>query len=268
MSQKYFKPKTLEIVDELCPMDDTFFRLLADDLDFCEEVIQVILDMPDLKIVKTEPQKVLHNFNGRSVTVDVLCKNVNGELFNIEIQKDDNDDHVRRVRYNAANMDTAMSRKGTEFWELKDIYVIYISRFDVFFLDKTMYHIDKVIRETGDVIEDGIHMVFVNAKINDGTKVAELMEIFKSSSVPKNEKFPKVCRAVRNYKVGKGRDTMCTLVENYAKEYAEEVAKEATKKNTLEIAKALISAGASDEMIKKATGYDQAELDKLRSEAE
>lgn len=69
-------------------------------------MIRVILNMPDLKVVNAEPQKVLHNINGRSVTVDVLCENAMGELFNIEIQKEDNDDHVKRVRYNTANIDT------------------------------------------------------------------------------------------------------------------------------------------------------------------
>lgn len=264
MSNKNFKPETLAAVDRLCPMDDTFFRLLAEDKDFCQEVIQVILNMPDLKVVKAEPQKVLHNINGRSVTVDVLCENAMGELFNIEIQKEDNDDHVKRVRYNAANIDIAMSRKGTDFKELKDIYIIYISKFDVFSLGRTMCHVDKVIRETGDILNDGIHMVYVNTKVNDGTAVAELMEIFKSSSAEENEKFPNVCRAVRNFKVGKGRDTMCAVVEEYAKEYAEKYAAEKTKKTI----KGLISAGATDELIKKATGYTQEQIDELRSEME
>ena len=81
-----------------------------------------------------------------------------------------------------------------------------------------MYHVDKVIREAGDILNDGIHMVYVNTKVNDGTAVAELMEIFKSSSAKENEKFPNVCRIIRDYKVGKGRDIMCTVVEEYGKE--------------------------------------------------
>ena len=264
MSKKNFKPETLAAVDKLCPMDDTFFRLLAEDKDFCQEVIQVILNMPDLKVVKTEPQKVLHNINGRSVTVDVLCEDSMGELINIEIQKEDNDDHVKRVRYNAANIDTAMSRKGTAFKDLKDVYIIYISKFDVFSLGRTMYHVDKVIRETGDILNDGIHMVYVNTKVNDGTVVAELMEIFKSSYVEENEKFPNVCRVVRNFKVGKGREAMCTVVEEYAKEYAEEE----KRKQLTDIVKSLLCAGASDDLIKNATGYSQEEIDEIRSEME
>ena len=54
--------------------------------------------------------------------------------------------------------------------------------------------------------------------VYDGTAVAELMEIFKSSSAEENEKFPNVCRIIRDYKVGKGRDIMCAVVEEYGKE--------------------------------------------------
>ena len=103
-------------------------------------------------------------------------------------------------------------------------------------------------------------MVYVNTKVNDGTAVAELMEIFKSSSVEENEKFPNVCRVVRNFKVGKGRDTMCAVVEEYAKEYAAEKTKKTIK--------GFISAGVSDELIKQATGYTQEQIDELRSEME
>ena len=51
---------------------------------------------------------------------------------------------------------------------------------------------------------------------------------------------------------------MCTVVEEYAEEEK--------RKQKLDIVKNFISAGATDELIKKATGYTQEQIDELRSE--
>lgn len=80
------------------------------------------------------------------------------------------------------------------------------------------------------------------------------MKIFRGSSVNYNVKFPYVCKAVKDYKTGKGRDEMCDAVEEYA------------RKQALEVVKSFIAAGANDEMIKKATNLTDEEIEKLRSE--
>lgn len=93
-----------------------------------------------------KPQAVLRNIKGRSVTLDLKCTDENGVIFGVEVQKRDNDNHQKRVCYNMANLDTAESEKGVKFDELKDVYEIYISKFDVFGKNKTVYHIDRIIQ--------------------------------------------------------------------------------------------------------------------------
>ena len=93
---------------------------------------RLYLESKELKIVEHKPQAVLRNIKGRSVTLDLKCIDEKGIIFGVEVQKHDNDNHQKRVRYNMANLDTAASEKGIKFDELKDIYEIYISRFDVF----------------------------------------------------------------------------------------------------------------------------------------
>ena len=140
-----------EIVNQLTGIDDIFFFKLAEDRGFCEELLQVVLENKELKIVEHKPQAVLRNIKGRSVTLDLKCTDENGIIFGVEVQKQDNDNHQKRVRYNLANLDTAESEKGVKFDELKDIYEIYISKSDVFDRNKTVYHIDRVIRETQEL---------------------------------------------------------------------------------------------------------------------
>jgi len=68
--------------------------------------------------------------------------------------------------------------------------MIFISKFDMFQKGKTTYHLETIIRETGTFVDDGIHRIFVNCAVNDGSDIAELMQYFKNST-GKNNKFPK-----------------------------------------------------------------------------
>ena len=72
-----------------------------------------------------------------------------------------------------------------------------------------------MIRETGEVQENGLEEIYVNAKIDDGSDVAELMRIFKEPDAYDFEKFPKVSKRKKQFKESEGGDmTMCDLVEN------------------------------------------------------
>ena len=94
----------------------------------------------------------------------------------------------------------------------------YITEHDFIKERKTTYHIDKVIRETGTVIDDGLEEIFVNTEIFDGTDIAELMECFKQTSVS-NPKFPAMIEAVKNLKETEGgTSTMCDIMQKYVNE--------------------------------------------------
>lgn len=118
---------------------------------------------------------------------------------------------------------------------------------DMFKSGKTVYHIDRVIRETGEVQENGLQEIYVNAKIDDGSDVAELMRIFKEPNIYDFEKFLKVSGRKKQFKESEGGDkTMCDLVENYAKKKAAEAAIAKEKDSALR----LFKNGASYELVR------------------
>ena len=81
--------------------------------------------------------------------------------------------------------------------------------------NKTIYHVEKVLRETGEVIDDGLHEVFVNTVINDGTDIAELMSCFTKKEV-KNSKFPILSSEVKRLKETEGGVTaVCEVMQKY-----------------------------------------------------
>ena len=240
-----------KVVQELNIIDDTLFQKMAEDTDFCEELISTILG--EKVIVKeVTPQNSVKNLQGRSVVLDALCVLDNEKECCVEVQKADDDDHQRRVRYNASCVTANITEPGAKFKAVPNVCAIYITKFDIFQGGKTVYHIDRVVRETGRVVDNGMQEIYVNTKIDDGTSVAELMHIFTVKDAYDFEKFPKVSRRKKQFKESEGEQgEMCELVENYARQCAEKAAKEAVKKAAKDNAKRLFENGASYEMVRK-----------------
>ena len=155
------------------------------------------------------------NLYGRSVRLDALCTLRGGKKVNIEVQRSDNDDHLRRVRFNAASITVKESHSGDDYKDIPEVIVVYISEFDFLKGGRTIYHVDKVLRETGAVVDDGQHEIFVNTAIDDRTDISELMECFKEKLV-QSKKFPELSQAVMKYKTTEGGATvMCEVMQKY-----------------------------------------------------
>jgi hypothetical protein len=151
------------------------------------------------------------------------------------VQKADDDDHQRRVRYNGAILTTNTTDTGTKFKQIPDVTVVFISKFDIFEENLPLYHIDRVIRETGKVVDNGFYEVYVNAQIKDGSDVAELMEVFTVDNAY-NNKFPKTSEAKHRYKETEaGLDIMCEIMEKLTTDAREEGRLEGRLEGIMEI---------------------------------
>ena len=101
----------VEKVKDLRPIDDVFFEVLADDIPFCQEMLRILLEDENLVVKDVIVQSSQRNLYGRSVRLDALCILGNGKKCNVEVQRSDNDDHVRRVRFNASSIAVKDSQK-------------------------------------------------------------------------------------------------------------------------------------------------------------
>lgn len=184
----------------LNPIDDALFKKMAEDTDFCQKIIRTILNNPDLLITELKNQDSVQNLQGRSVILDARCIDHLGNHITVEIQKSDNDDHQKRVRYNASCVTANITDPGSNFKNVPTLYTIYISANDFFGKGKTTYHIDRIIRETGDVVDNGFYEIYVNARIKDGSPTAELMNIFTKDDAYDEKQFPATSRRKRQFK--------------------------------------------------------------------
>ena len=138
------------------------------------------------------------------------------------VQKRDDDDHQRRVRYNGAILTTNLTDPGEKFENVPDVCVVFISKFDIFNGNRSLYHVDRIIRETGEKVDNGFEEVYVNAKVKDGSDVSELMEVFVNDNAY-SDKFPITSDRKRRYKeTEEGQFKMCEIMERLISETKEE----------------------------------------------
>ena len=161
-----------ERVRDLRPIDDVFFEVLASDPRVCEEILRTILKDPGLVVDKVAVQDSNRNLYGHSVRLDALCVLGSGKHVNIEVQRADNDDHLRRARFNASLITMTHSEPGGNYRNIPDVIIVYITEFDFLKQGKTVCHIRKVIEETGAFVDDGLSEVFLNTVIDDGTDIS------------------------------------------------------------------------------------------------
>ena len=207
-------------------MDDQFFQKVVQDLESCEEILRIILQMPDLHIISNQIERTIPVLTAHAVKLDLICEDSNGNIFNVEVQKSNDTDHQKRVRYNMACVDTLSAEKGTDYKYLPDVYIIFISAFDIFKHGKTIYHIQRTVLETGDIVENGTHEIYVNTAIDDGSDIAQLMQYFKNSSGI-HPLFEKLSSQVYYYKESpEGAKHMGNVFDEYAEERITEQAKE------------------------------------------
>ena len=220
-------------------MDDPFFQKIAENPAVCEEILRILLQKPKLKIIQTNTQLFLRNLSAHSVILDALCTDETGAFFNIEIQKDDKkgkntkaQEYQKRVRFHLSNMDTMLAEKGTPYQQLPDLYAVFISEIDPFQQDCTIYHVRRSLQETDTTIENGVHEIYANTAVNDGTDIAQLLQYFKhTTDTNATARFPKLVKQVKFLKeTPEGAMIMGNVFDEYAELKVKEAEKEFQKK--------------------------------------
>ena len=254
----------------LNPIDDLMFCKMAEHKEFCEEILRVILEDDGLTVIEAIPQWQGKNLTGRSVVLDAKCVTGDGRQINIEVQKADDDNHLKRARYNAAVLTTNISEAGKKFEFIPDVCIVFISKFDIFDGGLPLYHIDKVVRETGQVIEDGLTEIFVNTVNYDGSKPARLMKLFTENDAYSNDEFPITSELKSILKSSEGGSrAMNEILEKLISDEKRESEKRGEKRGREEgimlgkeegakiIAKTMIEEGLPTELIMRYTGLSE-----------
>ncbi len=190
-----------------------------------EYILQTILDNTSLKLREQRLQKRLSNLHGRALVLDCLCTDDKGLIYNIEVQNASNGAIPKRARYHASLMDTHSLKKGQNFSKLPESYVIVITAKDVLGEGEQLYQIERVIRKSGNLFNDGSHILYFNTERQDDNALGKLARDFKEAN-PKEIQSEVLSHRVASLKEGKldreGEKKMNVLLEKYRKKAMEE----------------------------------------------
>ena len=150
-------------IQKFCLMNDTFMNKVFEDKKCTELVLRIILDRDDLVVDYVNCQLDIKNLQGRSIRTDILAHDSKNVIYNIEVQNDDAGADPKRARYNSSLLDANITEAGDKYSQLKEIYIIFITKNDV--LGKGKF-------------KDEAHIIYVNSSIQDETKLGKLMQDF------------------------------------------------------------------------------------------
>ena len=234
-------------------LDDNFMTKVFEDKGCSEVLLQVVLDRDDLTIREVHSQYGLNNIQGRSARLDILAVDEQNRAYNIEIQRNDRGAEVRRARYNSGLMDANITNPGDRYDQLYETSVIFITENDILKAGLPIYHIDRMIRETGKEFGDGAHIIYVNSRVKDDTKLGRLMQDFTCTN-PNDMNYPVLAQRVRYFKEDtKGVATMCRAFEEVREDGKLEGKLEGARDNSLEVARSMLADGVPYEVIAKYT---------------
>ena len=102
------------------------------------------------------------------------------------------------------------------------VYIFYLSETDIWQEGHTIYEVEKHFKNTKIPYDDGLHIVYVNAAIDDGSKIAAMMQYFKASD-PEDQTQENSPNgdAISRAEEG-GRSEMCEVSEEIFQEGKEE----------------------------------------------
>ena len=146
---------------------------------------------------------------------------------------------------------------------LKHTYVIFITEHDLYGRGIAVYHIDPIVRETGEPFADGRHILYVNGACKDGSAVGKLMEDFRTTELEKMH-YKLLADEVSFYKCDqKEVEIMCRAFEEVRQEGRAEGRAEGDKRRARKVALTMIQAGESFSYVMRFAGLTEEEVKEL-----
>lgn len=205
----------LEHIQECSLIDDSLMTVVFQDKACTQLLIRCILQRDDLKVLEVSTQKELKNLRGRSVRLDILATDHAGTFYNIEVQRADKGASRKRARYNSSMLDSNITMPGDKYDALAETYVIFITENDYFSRGLPLYHIERVVQETGELFSDDEHILYVNGQYRGDDPIGSLMHDFFCTD-PNDMKNSVLAENVRYYKTDvEGVDRMRTMTEEF-----------------------------------------------------
>ena len=226
------KKQEKSVLDGLTLMDDALCAMCFEGSVECASVmLSVLLCRDDLTVTEATTQKWIEGAESHSAKLDVYARDARGNIFNVEIQRARKGASRKCARFYSAMIDSDALKKGTEYKELPESYVISITERDAIGKGKAVYEFDRYMKGTWEPFEDGTHILFISADLADrDTDLGRLMEDLRCPD-PERMHYRELRDRVGYFKNDKeGKIEMSGEFERILNKEIEKAVKENTKK--------------------------------------
>ena len=207
-----------KLISGLNLTSDRFMSKVLEDKLACQELINIILDRNDIIVDDVITQYNIPNTNNHGVRLDVMCHDTHGNIYEIEIQNLNKGTvyDTRRTRYIQGSIDTSTLAISDNYSNLPDLHIIFIASYDPIGDGKPIYHIQRIVEETGKTLDNGVHEIYLNLKeLSDKEDLRELQEFFLNSKPNhKTNFFPALAKRITDIKSPEGgKEDMCEVFD-------------------------------------------------------
>ena len=177
------KEKLLQQIQTMNLFDDVFTAVIFKDEGACRHLVRELMQNPTLRLIAVRTQDDIPQLISKSPRLDIVAEDAEGTLYEIEVQRLEEPAPARRVRYYTSVMDSELLRKGVGYDKLPEVYLFYISEEDIWKRGLTKYEVRQSLFCGDEAIpyDNGLHTIYVNAEIDDGTSLAKLMQYLKTA---------------------------------------------------------------------------------------
>ena len=250
------RERMLKDLEQLTLLSDVFMSVVLSDLGACQHVVRILTGDHEIRLKSVRTQYVISKAVTRGARLDVLAEEQKSTLYHLEIENTDTMDHPRRTRFYGALTDSELLRKGAGYSALPDRRIFYISRTDIWKNGYTVYEEEKRFRQTGLLHEGGEQVTYVNATVDNRSRVPKLMRYFRTAD-PFDDSEGALSKRVRFLKTEEGgREIMCEIMEKIREEGRKEGRKSGFLESSRKTALNLNRMGMPEETIARAVEED------------
>lgn len=268
MSQR--KIKTLQ---ELSLADDYLFSKVMEDPDICRLLLEKILNVTIRKVELDIPQKSIDpNYTSHGIRLDVYVADDQNTIYSVEMQRSNEYNIPKRLRYYQGMMDMDQLQKGSAYSSLKRDIIIFICTFDCFGEGRHRYTFESRCAENLQLcLGDETTKIILNTRGTMADLDQEILEFLSyveqtddhTAASATGELVRKIHRRVKKVKESKELEVeYMKLLENL-KEQWEDGHTAGWDEKALEDASNLKKAGVDLSIIAKCTGLTLEAVEKL-----
>ena len=247
-------------IADLSFMDDIFFNTCFNENIPATTLLLRIIIGRELAISDVRAQEFVRNLYGRSLQLDAHALDADGNNYNIEVQRIMSGANPKRLRYHSSLLDANTIIPGTDFKDLPESYVIFITEGDYYELGFPLYHIERYVEETKQAFGDMQHLIYVNGSYDGTDEIGKLAHDLRETD-PSKMYYKEFAESSTFYKINpKGVSIMKSTMQEYRDQVVYERAIETAKR-------ALANGKLTHEEIAQIVGLTLNEIKTLAGEA-